>query len=390
MIALAEGLDVPLHERNTMLLTAGYAPRYGETSLSDPSMAMMHAAIQRLLDAHDPYPGLVIDRHWNVVLTNRAAAMLVTGLPPELLGPPINVYRVCLHPDGLAAFTRNFPAWASYLLHQLRRSVVLTNDPTLVDLQEEIGSYPNVIEIIPARATGRSVGRAPLLIPVVLDIADAVLSFFTTLTTFGTPTTTSRWTSWRWSCSSPQTRRPRGIAPGFTSPLSTTARATEVRTASASETRARTNTYKPTKGVIRASSPAATARLAMMSQNSPRAEDGSISEMRAAASGPSPMRRAATTPGNRVQHERQDDCQATTNPATSEASAGSMLRPKNTKKNTAADRVAQGQHEPLYRGRRRQLPPRRCRRGRPRSHRTHRAPPPRRRSRFSRTRGTRW
>ena len=73
VIALAEGLDVPLRERNTMLLAAGYAPRYGETSLADPSMAMMHAAIQRLLDAHDPYPGLVIDRHWNVVLSNRAA-----------------------------------------------------------------------------------------------------------------------------------------------------------------------------------------------------------------------------------------------------------------------------------------------------------------------------
>lgn len=186
VIALAEGLDVPLRERNTMLLAAGYAPRYGETSLSDPSMAMMHAAIQRLLDAHDPYPGLVIDRHWNVVLTNRAAAMLVTGLPPELLGPPINVYRVCLHPDGLAAYTRNFPAWASYLLHQLRRSVVLTNDPTLVDLQDEVGSYPNVIELTRG-LRGAAWDEPPLLIPVVLDIAGAVLSFFTTLTTFGTP-----------------------------------------------------------------------------------------------------------------------------------------------------------------------------------------------------------
>ena len=83
-----------------MLLAAGYAPRYGETSLSDPAMAMMHSAIQRLLDAHDPYPGLVIDRHWNVVLSNTAATTLVAALPPDLLGPPINVYRVCLHPAG--------------------------------------------------------------------------------------------------------------------------------------------------------------------------------------------------------------------------------------------------------------------------------------------------
>ena len=100
VVALAEGLDVPLRERNTMLLAAGYAPRYGETSLSDPAMAMMHSAIQRLLDAHDPYPGLVIDRHWNVVLSNTAATTLVAALPPDLLGPPINVYRVVPPPAG--------------------------------------------------------------------------------------------------------------------------------------------------------------------------------------------------------------------------------------------------------------------------------------------------
>ncbi len=186
VVALAEGLDVPLRERNTMLLAAGYAPRYGETSLSDPAMAMMHAAIQRLLDAHDPYPGLVIDRHWNVVLTNRAATMLVAGLPTDLLGPPTNVYRVCLHPEGLAAHTRNFPAWAAYLLHQLRRSVVLTNDTTLIDLQREVSAYPNVQALtLTLRSTAWE--EPPLLVPVVVELEGAVLSLFTTLTTFGTP-----------------------------------------------------------------------------------------------------------------------------------------------------------------------------------------------------------
>jgi transcriptional regulator with XRE-family HTH domain len=186
VVALAEGLDVPLRERNTMLLAAGYAPRYGETSLSDPAMAMMHAAIQRLLDAHDPYPGLVIDRHWNVVLTNRAATMLVAGLPTELLGPPLNVYRVCLHPEGLAAHTQNFPAWASYLLHQLRRSVVLTNDATLIDLQREVSAYPNVVALTDMHR-GAVWDEPPLLVPVVVELGGAVLSLFTTLTTFGTP-----------------------------------------------------------------------------------------------------------------------------------------------------------------------------------------------------------
>lgn len=186
VIALAEGLEVPLRERNTMLLAAGYAPRYGETSLSDPAMAMMHAAIQRLLDAHDPYPGLVIDRHWNVVLSNTAATMLVAALPPALLGPPLNVYRVCLHPQGLAAQTRNFPAWASYLLHTLRRSVLLTNDPTLVELQDQVTAYPNVVELSRSQRDA-AWEEPPLLVPVVLELGGAVLSLFTTLTTFGTP-----------------------------------------------------------------------------------------------------------------------------------------------------------------------------------------------------------
>ncbi len=100
------------------------------------------------------------------------------------------MYRVCLHPDGLAAHTRNFPAWASYLLHQLRRSVVLTNDPTLVDLQNEVASYPNVIELsleLSRAQRGAAWDEPPLLIPVVVEMAGTVFSFFTTLTTFGTP-----------------------------------------------------------------------------------------------------------------------------------------------------------------------------------------------------------
>jgi transcriptional regulator with XRE-family HTH domain len=185
VLALAEGLDVPLRERNAMLLAAGYAPRYGETPLSDPSMARVHSALQRLLDAHDPYPGVVIDRHWDVVLTNPAASVLVGGLPAALLEPPLNVYRVCLHPDGLAARTHNFREWGGYLLQQLHRGVVLTNDPELRALQEEVNAYPNVQAIgSPRWATW---DEPPLLVPVVIEIDHAVLSMFTTLTTFGTP-----------------------------------------------------------------------------------------------------------------------------------------------------------------------------------------------------------
>jgi hypothetical protein len=186
VLALAEGLEVPLRERNALLLAAGYAPRYGETPLSDPSMARVHAALQRLLDAHDPYPGVVIDRHWNVALTNQAASLLVRGLPAEVLEPPLNVYRVCLHPDGLAARTRNFREWGGYLLQQLHRSVVLTNDAALLALQQEITDYPNVKAIEGARRWA-TWDEPPLLVPVIIDLDGVVLSMFTTLTTFGTP-----------------------------------------------------------------------------------------------------------------------------------------------------------------------------------------------------------
>ncbi|MCU1360483.1 MAG: Transcriptional regulator, Cro/CI family, partial [Ilumatobacteraceae bacterium] len=105
VLALAHHLDVPLRERNSLLLAAGYAPRFSQTSIDDPSMQRVRTSMQRMLDAHDPYPGVVIDRQWNVVLANRAALGLTVGVDPSLLGPPMNVYRLCLHPDGLAPRT---------------------------------------------------------------------------------------------------------------------------------------------------------------------------------------------------------------------------------------------------------------------------------------------
>jgi transcriptional regulator with XRE-family HTH domain len=119
ILALAEGLDVPLRECNTLLLAAGYAPRYPETGLDDPDMARVHAALRRLLTIHQPYPAVVLDREWNTVLANEAASRMVEGVPPAILGPPANVFRLCLHPDGLASRTINFPEHAAFLLGQL-------------------------------------------------------------------------------------------------------------------------------------------------------------------------------------------------------------------------------------------------------------------------------
>src|SRR6478735_3822425 len=116
IIAIADRLAVPLRERNALLMAGGYAPRYGQTPLDDEAMVRVRHTVQRVLDAHDPYPGVVIDRQWNVVLANSAASLLTAGLPDHVLGPALNVYRVCLHPDGLAAATLNFADWAEYLL----------------------------------------------------------------------------------------------------------------------------------------------------------------------------------------------------------------------------------------------------------------------------------
>lgn len=185
VLAIADRLDVPLRERNTFLLAAGYAPRYSERSIDDPSMRRVRGSLQQMLDAHDPYPGVVIDRQWNVVLANAAAGALTATLPPHLLGPPLNVYRICLHPEGLAARTLNFPEWADYLVRQLRRSIVLTGDAELERLYREVRSYENVAAL--AELPGPTWDEPPLLVPFRIALGNHEVSMFTTLTTFGTP-----------------------------------------------------------------------------------------------------------------------------------------------------------------------------------------------------------
>jgi transcriptional regulator with XRE-family HTH domain len=186
LLALADGLDVPLRERNVLLVAAGYAPRFSETPLDAAAMTKARAALQRLLDTHNPYPGVVIDRQWNVVLANDAASLLTSALPDHLLGPPLNVFRACLHPDGLARDTLNFPEWATYLVGQLHRTALLTDDPALNTLADEVGNYPNVQEVRQRRREA-AFDEPELLVPLRLDVGGDELSMFTTLTTFGTP-----------------------------------------------------------------------------------------------------------------------------------------------------------------------------------------------------------
>ena len=183
LLALAEGLEVPLRERNTLLLAAGYAPRYAETPLDDPAMTRARAAVQRVLDAHDPYPGVVLDRRWDVVGANAGALALIEALPADLLQPPLNLFRIALHPEGMAARTTNFEVWGAYVLWQLERLLAATGDTALATVAEEVRSWPNVA----ALGSSTPGHDTTLTLNIEYDAPIGHLSLFSTLTTFGTP-----------------------------------------------------------------------------------------------------------------------------------------------------------------------------------------------------------
>jgi transcriptional regulator with XRE-family HTH domain len=183
VLHLAERLDVPLRERNRLLLAAGFAPVFGERSLEANEMAPVREALQRFLTAHEPYPALVVDRHWNVVASNRGVAYITRGVAAELLAPPRNALRIALHPDGLAPRIRNLPDWSGYLLAQLRREIESTRDPDLESLYEELLTYPGI-----SAALGRAKPPTPrdIMLMHQLRLDETDFSFFCTFTTFGT------------------------------------------------------------------------------------------------------------------------------------------------------------------------------------------------------------
>lgn len=183
VLHLAEHLDVPLRERNVLLVAAGFAPVFPETGLDAPEMQSVRDALTRLLAAHEPYPAIVVDRHWNFVLANAALGILAELVAPALLAPPINVQRVSLHPEGLAPHVVNFDEYASHLLLRLRRQVELTGDGVLAALLEEVAAFPGVPSI-PRSEPGDEPG---VVLPMRVRTVDGILSLFTTIATFGAP-----------------------------------------------------------------------------------------------------------------------------------------------------------------------------------------------------------
>lgn len=184
LLRLADPLDLPLRERNVLLVAAGYAPVFRERTLADPELAQARAAVERLLAANAPNPALAVDRHWNLVTANAPARQLMSGIAAELLEPPLNVLRASLHPGGLAPRIVNFAEWRAHVLHRLRRQVEASGDGGLADLLEELTRLP-----LPPGASSAAPLAAPttgVVLPLQLRSPVGTLSFLSTTMIFGT------------------------------------------------------------------------------------------------------------------------------------------------------------------------------------------------------------
>lgn len=185
VLRLAEQLDVPLRERNTLLLAAGFAPAYRERDFDDPELAHVRRAVDLVLKGSEPFPALAIDRHWTLVAANRAVTPLLADVGPALLAPPINVLRLTLHPDGLASRVGNLGQWRSHLFARLRDTIDATGDAVLVALLEELRAYP--VPDGPADDPARHADAGHIVVPFELLSPLGRLSFMTTTMMFGTP-----------------------------------------------------------------------------------------------------------------------------------------------------------------------------------------------------------
>src|SRR4051795_6417382 len=180
VLKLAERLDVPLRERNVLLVAAGFAPAVPQRSLDDPELKSARAAIDLVLKAHEPNPALAVDRHWNLVSANRMVLPLLEGIPQRLLGQPLNVLRLSFHPEALASRTVNLGEWCAHLLERLHRQCEATADPELIKLYRDLKACP-----VPARPG--PLGADAVAIPFKMRLGDDVLSFISTTMIFGTP-----------------------------------------------------------------------------------------------------------------------------------------------------------------------------------------------------------
>jgi hypothetical protein len=183
VLRLSERLDIPLRERNAMLVAAGYAPMYRERPLDDPALAPARLAVEAILKSHEPHPALAVDRHWNLVAANRMLPHLMQGADESLLKAPVNVLRLSLHPQGIAPKIANLAQWRSHIFERLRHQVNATGDAQLAALLEELRGYP-----APSGGDEHIEGELlGVLMPFRFRTPNGVLSFISTTTIFGTP-----------------------------------------------------------------------------------------------------------------------------------------------------------------------------------------------------------
>ncbi|MYS81519.1 helix-turn-helix domain-containing protein [Streptomyces sp. SID5474] len=183
VLRLAEALGLELRERNPLLLAAGYAPVYHETSLEAPHMAAVRAMLRQVLAAHEPFPAVVLDRYWNRVEANEPALLFRIGVSEELLREPVNLLRLSLHPHGLAPLIANLGEWRAHLLSRLRQQVTMTADPDIIKLYDELVGYP----CDQPEPKVELPGPGDIAIPLRLHYDGRILTFFSTMATFGTP-----------------------------------------------------------------------------------------------------------------------------------------------------------------------------------------------------------
>jgi len=186
VLHLAEQLEIPLRERNALLISAGYAPVFKERPLGDPALQAARKTVDLVLAGHEPYPALAIDRHWTLVASNKAVLPLLAGVEPALLQPPVNVLRLTLHPAGLCSRIANVTQWRAHLLARLRQQIDITADPILEELLRELGDYP-VQGKDKSNTPATDADYAGIAVPFQLITQYGTLAFISTTTIFGTP-----------------------------------------------------------------------------------------------------------------------------------------------------------------------------------------------------------
>ncbi|MEU0559631.1 helix-turn-helix transcriptional regulator [Dactylosporangium sp. NPDC049742] len=179
ILRLTEHLEVPLRDRNALLLAGGYAPAYPEGGLDAPQLRAVRASLRQVLTGHEPFPAVVVDRLWTMLDANAPVHRLVAGVAPALLEPPVNVLRLSLHPDGLAPRIVNLGEWRAHLLGRLDRQARTTGDPALSDLLAELSAYPG--------GDGPAPAPHDVVVPLRIRQDGVELRFFSITAVFGSP-----------------------------------------------------------------------------------------------------------------------------------------------------------------------------------------------------------